>query len=174
MMARSAASTLIGATAFFLQVSFIASLPDPLSTIPLVLAVGAAVTQHLGVRDGASWIAAAGIAFDAFGLTPMGFGTISGLAAAGWLIFASQHVFSNRSLYGIVLCVTTTVAAWILAATVILLIYALSGRLVDWSAHLHASAWTLLLSLPSAGILFRFTPRLRPLLDRSHGLVHHT
>jgi hypothetical protein len=173
MIARSVASTLIGAFTFFLQVSFIASLPDPLLWTPIVLVTGAAVTQHLGVRDGASWIAASGMVFDAFGLTPFGLGTVSGLVAAGWLLFASQHIFSNRSLYGIVLCVLSTVIAWNIASSFILGMISLWGTQIDWAAQLRAAFWMCVLAIPCAGVLFKITPRVRPLLDRSHTLTHH-
>ncbi len=166
MITRIILSIIFGGLAFMIQVSFIAALPFPLSAGLLVVYAGAYFTQHLGVQDGIVWIVAAGIVSDAFGLAPPGYGTVAALCTGAWLFFASTRIFSHRSLYGIVSCVITTTLVFQLAAALVLVVFLLLGREIDWQGQANLALWGMLFSLPMAIILFKVCSPFRPILER--------
>lgn len=173
-MTRAITSAVTGASTFFFQTACIASLPDPLSSLPFMVAIGATMTQHIGIRDGAAWVAISGVAYDAFGLAPLGYGTISGLLTAGWILFASRHVFSSRSLYGTVFCVLTSVMVSYVVSAFVLGMRGLFGTMVAWSAFFHMVGWGFVFSLPCAVVLFFLARRVRPLFEPSSYAIHRS
>ncbi|MFH1314857.1 MAG: hypothetical protein ABIH67_00490 [Candidatus Uhrbacteria bacterium] len=86
---------------FCLETSFIASLPKPLSYTPLILASSIFLIQYRSSWIGICWLAGYGLLLDLFGLAmfkpQLLLYSLVGLAT--WQL--SKHLFTNRSLYGI-------------------------------------------------------------------------
>ncbi len=106
---------------FVMETSFFSSLPSVFAIVPLVFALSVYLIQHEGLTDGLIWIFAYGFLLQNFHLSiapwPVLSFSIAGLAS----FLSSRHLFSNRSLYGVVGC------AWIgylcLAGTEALLMF---------------------------------------------------
>ena len=86
---------------FCFETSFITSLPEPLSYIPLVLAASVFIIQYRGSWIGVCWLAAYGLLLDLFGITSFKPQLILYLLVGLVIWQLSKHIFTNRSLYGI-------------------------------------------------------------------------
>ena len=92
------------------ETSFIASLPAPFVAIPLVLAVSVYIIQYHGSVTGVWWMAGYGLFLDILGVGSFTGQTFLYLAAGLLAYQLSQHLFTNRSLYGII---TSGGVAWL-------------------------------------------------------------
>lgn len=157
---------------FLFERSFVAALPEPWMRLPLVLAAGVYLVQHLSLLDGAAWIVAAGILSDALALSPAPSGTIAGALAAVTAVLLSRRVFTNRSLWGILACgaCAITVHALVSAAT-LAATGALRVQASGWAEPWRALPWALALGFATLWTLFRLAKRVRRLLSGAL-LVH--
>lgn len=165
MTARIFVSGALGAALFLLERSLVASLPDPLMRLPLVLCAGTYLVQHLLLLDGAAWIILAGALSDAFALTPAPAGTLAGAAAAFAAVMLSRRAFTNRSLWGILACGAGAMGAHaaVLAAALAALGSFEAGT--GWAAPLAGLPWALVLGSALLWTLFRLARRVRRLLS---------
>jgi len=90
---------------------FFHALPYPLCFFPLVFSFGLYLYQYLGFGLSLWWLPGLGFFLDYWhiGLAPAE--TIFYSLTAGVVFFLSRHFFSNRSFYGINLCVFLAILA---------------------------------------------------------------
>ncbi len=166
-MTRHLASFFVFLTLALVQTSFFASLPSPLSLTPLVFAGGVYALQHLGAKDGAWWLVGIGLFLDLFRIGTMPGETVAYALAALAAIWLSGHVFSNRSLYGMIGCAFLSLSVLHLARAGILALVNLSDpSVVPWSLFLSFAAWQYVLVGALMVILFSLSKRMKKALKR--------
>lgn len=161
-MMRPAAAFLLFLALAILQTSFFASLPGLLAYTPLVIAAGVYLVQHGGERAGAFWIAGFGLFLDILSLASFPLETAS-YAAAGIAAYVSaQHLFSNRSWYGLIACGTSAVLSLNAVRAAILAAVALRHpERVSWAAFGDTLLWNLILVAMLLTVFFAFAKQIR-------------
>lgn len=92
---------------FFFETSFLSSLPFIFSFTPFVFAFGVYLLQHQGFVDGFVWILIYGFFLQVLHLSTSPLPIMSFFIGAVIGLFSARHLFSNRSLYGVVACALT-------------------------------------------------------------------
>jgi len=93
--------TLLFIGLFCVETSLIASLPEPLNYIPLVLAASIFIIQYRSSWIGIFWLASYGLFLDLFGIASFKPQIIVYFLVGLVIWQLSKQVFTNRSLYGI-------------------------------------------------------------------------
>ncbi|MBI4438039.1 hypothetical protein HY631_03770 [Candidatus Uhrbacteria bacterium] len=94
-----------------LELGFVFALPFPIDRTPLVLAISVFVFQALDVRLSAWWVVFHGMMLDILRISFVPFEVVSYALAALVLVLVSQHLFSNRSFWGILGTLTLSLIA---------------------------------------------------------------
>ncbi len=132
------------------ETSFLASLPRPFLYTPLVLAASVYLIQHRSSRIGLWWLLGYGLFLD---VTHLGFTaaeTIVYLITGILTYLVSRHMFTNRSLYGVISGgVVAFVSSSVLHLLILLLERIYSQNIFLWLEWLNMLFWqaTLLLIL---------------------------
>ncbi|MBU0646155.1 hypothetical protein KJ611_01595 [Patescibacteria group bacterium] len=167
-MIRLAVFTLAFLGLAIIQNSFFASLPGVLPLWPLILAVGVYLLQHQSLTAGAWLIAANGLFLDLFHLQMVPAETISYLLTALAAAYSAKHVFSNRSLYGVLACGSATFGVLKLSQMAILgLVWLREAEQVDWTVFSRETFWSGILLMIGLLLLFPFAVRIKKLLHKS-------
>lgn len=103
-MTRYALSFFIFLVIVLFETSFLTSLPSPLSLTPLVFGLSVYLIQHQGLLDGLYWIGGYGLFLQLFHLSPTPFPLFLFPIAGVVSYLSARHLFSNRSLYGVMAC----------------------------------------------------------------------
>lgn len=120
---------------FLLETSFFTSLPSLFAFTPLVFAAGVYLLQHQGIIDGLIWIIVYGFLLQVFHLFVSPMPVLVFLLGALVSALSARHLFSNRSLYGVLACALTGYASVVIAEFVILFSRSLLGPTDPvWSA----------------------------------------
>lgn len=164
-MTRFAAAFLLFLGFSILQTSFFASLPGWLAYTPLVVAAGVYLVQHGGERAGAFWVAGFGLFLDILALSSFPLEAAS-YAAAGIAAYVSaQHLFSNRSWYGLIACGTSAILSLNAVRAVVLAAISLQHpERVSWAAFGDTLLWNLVLVAVLLTIFFAFARQIRTFL----------
>lgn len=164
-MMRPAAAFFLFLALAILQTSFFASLPGLLAYTPLVIAAGVYLVQHAGERAGAFWIAGFGLFLDILALSSFPGETVSYAAAGVAAFLSAQHLFSNRSWYGLIACGASAVISLNVVRAVVLAAVALRHpERVSWAAFGDTLLWNLVLVALLLSLLFTFAKQIRGVL----------
>lgn len=150
------------------QNSFFASLPGALPLFPLILTVGVYLLQHQSQSLGGWLIVANGIFFDYWHLQNVPLETLSYslTALAAW--YMAKHVFSNRSLYGVLACgLTSLVILKVMQMGILGLLWLRETESVSWDYFYQEAFWTALLMISGLIILFPFANRIKKILQKT-------
>ncbi|MBM5790091.1 hypothetical protein FJZ23_03335 [Candidatus Parcubacteria bacterium] len=101
-MTRAWSSLVLFLILFLLETSFATSLPFPFALIPLTFSAAIFRLQHRGLSDGAVWVLAYGLLLQVLPLSASPLPALSWGAAALVSLVSARHIFSNRSLLGVV------------------------------------------------------------------------
>ncbi len=164
-MTKALALTLLFLMLAIVQTSFFSSLPGILAYAPLVIAAGIYLRQHVQEPSGAFWIVAFGLFLDMLAIPSFPLETFSYGAAAIAVSLTSQHVFSNRSWYGLIACGGSAIVAMNVTRAIILGIVALRHpERVSWPAFGETLLWNLILLFVFLVIFFAFAGQIRSFL----------
>ena len=134
---------------------------------PFVFVVSVYVLQHHSVTNSIAWMILHGIILDLGGLSIYPPVTIAFLVSGIVAIFSANHLFSNRSFYGVLACATLSYGSYLLTE----LIFLCFGRLIsstNWPLSVFfQDAWrsTVMMILVLA-VLFSFARNIRQLLEK--------
>jgi len=119
-----------------LQSSFIPSLPWIFSATPIIVASSTYLVQHFSLSDGAWWLIAFGLSLDTLNIGQAPLETLSYTLAAIAITIGAKHLFSNRSLYGVIGSALTALTVIFISESIILsLVWLRQPEIVDWSIH---------------------------------------
>lgn len=164
-MTKALALTIVFLLLAVIQTSFFASLPGLLAYVPLVVACGVYLRQHVQERSGALWIAGFGIFLDVLAIPSFPFETVSYGAAAIVASLTAGRVFSNRSWYGLLACGASSVAALTMTRAIVLLIIGLRlPERVSWVAVGDTLLWNMILLPVILSLCFAFAGQIRSFL----------
>lgn len=164
-MTKAIALVLLFLMLAIVQTSFFSSLPGVLAYTPLVIAAGIYLRQHVQEESGALWIVAFGLFLDVLAIPSFPLETLSYGAAAVMVSLTSQHVFSNRSWYGLLACGGSAVVAMNVVRAITLGIVSLRHpERVSWHAFGNTALWNLVLLFALLAIFFAFAGQIRSFL----------
>jgi len=164
-MTKAIALTLLFLLLAVIQTSFFSSLPGILAYTPLVIAAGIYLRQHVQELGGALWIVAFGLFLDVLAIPSFSFETLSYGTAAIVVSLSSQHVFSNRSWYGLLACGGLSVVAMNVTRAIVLGAVSLQHpERVSWHAFGNTVVWNLALLFVLLAIFFAFAGQIRSFL----------
>lgn len=103
-MTRSVFSFFVFLVLVLFETSFLTSLPSPLSLTPFVFGLSVYLIQHQGLLDGLYWIGGYGLFLQLLHLSPTPFPLLLFPIAGVVSYLSARHLFSNRSLYGVMAC----------------------------------------------------------------------
>ncbi|HBP00314.1 MAG: hypothetical protein UU48_C0019G0006 [Candidatus Uhrbacteria bacterium GW2011_GWF2_41_16] len=162
MMFRTGAALIVFFLLFFLETSLIGFLPEPLRFFPLLLACSVYAIQHVGTPVGFWWLVGEGFAFDFWKIGTVPYETLIGFCTGFVGIIVARHLFSNRSLYGVLGC--ATICYGVQQALHACFLWILSWRndlFVSWSAYISFTIWQGILLVILLSICFFFARRIR-------------
>lgn len=152
---------------FAMQNGFFASLPGALPLFPLLLTAGVYLLQHQSLSAGAWLIAANGLYLDWLHLQAVPLESVSYIVTALAAAYLATHVFSNRSLYGVIACGLAALAVLKLSQFAILgLIWIRETESVVWPIFYQETAWSALLLLVGLIVMFPFASRIKKFLQK--------
>lgn len=164
-MTRPIAAFLLFLALAILQTSLFSSLPSWLAYTPLVVAAGVYLVQHGGERAGAFWIAGFGLFLDILALSSFPLEAVSYAAAGVAAYVSAQHLFSNRSWYGLVACGAAAVLSLNAVRALVLGVVSLRHpERVSWLAFGDTLLWNLILVAVLLTLFFAFAKQIRGLL----------
>ncbi len=150
---------------FFFETSFFTSLPFPFPLTPFVFAIGVYLLQHQGLIDGFVWIVAFGFLVQLLHMNILPFPALSFLIGGVVSVLSARHVFSNRSLYGVVACALTGFLALIITESSVLVARSLLSSFVpNWSALFVTDGYRIVLLIVVVIILYMLARPIRLLL----------
>lgn len=143
------------------ETSFLTSLPKPFLYLPLVLGISVYLIQHRNSKTGVWWLIGYGLFLD---LTHLGFTeieTIVYLITGLVTYFVSQHLLSNRSLYGVIGSgIIAFGTSTILHLLILLFERAYAENIFLWSEWLGMLLWQAGLLLILLAVIFYATQSL--------------
>lgn len=143
-----------------LQVTFVASLPHPFDRIELLILAAAYATQFLGKWPFLSLLFMHGLVLDMLGLSAVPMETLSYAMVAIIGRLSAQHLFSNRSFYGMSATVLVMIATLTLSRLVIAIgATAVTQQSIQLTAILEIGMWQAILGIV---ILFFIFPLAQP------------
>lgn len=120
--------------AFITETSFFASLPSVFATVPLVFAIGVYLIQHQGRMAGLIWILSYGLLVQTLHTSTYPLPLVAYGAGGFTSLIAAKHLFSNRSLYGVVACAWVGFASFVITQACILFVAGLGeSSSIPWS-----------------------------------------
>lgn len=150
------------------QYSFFTSLPGILRLFPLILTVGVYLLQHQSSSVGAWLIVANGLFVDFYELQMVPMESISCILAALVAGYLAKHVFSNRSLYGVLACGIVVFGVIKISQICILgLVWIRNAEDIYWHIFYQETLWSLGLLIIGLILLFPFATRIKQLLNKS-------
>ncbi len=147
------------------QISFVQSLPYPLSSIPFIFIFSIFLFQYVSMRPAIWWILFEGVFFDFLGVGVGPLETVAYGLAALVVLLCERHLFSNRSYYG--LAATTllgllTLASAEIAVSVIANFF--SPAAFNPQSMLSVRLMGMLLSIPVLLALFPMADHVRRIM----------
>ncbi len=142
------------------ETGFIASLPGAWRFLPVVFATSVYLVQLRGWRFGGWLLAGFGVLLDLLGIGALPWQTLAYGAAALAVYAVSLHVFSNRSLYGLLGAGLAGWTAWAAGQAAVWGALALTRQgAPDGRAFLAYLGWHLFFLMLLLAILFYAVPR---------------
>lgn len=158
-MIRVAISAVLFFVAFFIETSFISSLPSIFSTIPIVFGLSVYLIQNQNIYDGIGWMIGYGFLIDLMNMNDIPFYTISTAIATLIAVTTARHIFSNRSFYGVMTCSLSSYAALVIVESFM--------TSFEWPIFLQMHFERLVMLMIIVGILFYTAPKIFVFLKTS-------
>jgi len=144
-----------------IQMAFFTSLPEPFSLTPFLLVVSVYLIQRFGFSLIGWWIVFQGFILDFYHLSSVPFEFFSYSATAVIAVFASRSLFSNRSFYGVLGAIVTTLlslSVFELLITIVLITFHSSQ--VQFSVLFMFVIWRTILAAAFLFLIYPFTEKI--------------
>ncbi len=165
-MIRYALSTILFLLVFLFETSFLSSLPFPFNVTPFVFGTGVYLLQHQGLKDGLMWIIGFGLLTHMLHTSIFPFPALAFLVGAMVSYLSARHVFSNRSLYGVIGCALSGFVGLLITESSVRFIRSLISSFdADWSVHFVTDGYRIILLVVVIVILYTFAKPIRLLLN---------
>jgi hypothetical protein len=133
-----------------------------------VFAIGVYLLQHQGLMDGFVWIVAFGFLLQLLHIGILPFPALGFLIAGIVSLLSARHIFSNRSLYGIVACALTGFLTLVITESSVLLARSLISSFdTDWSVLFLTDGYRAVLLVAVIVILYAFAKPIRLFINSS-------
>jgi len=156
----------IGLFLSLLETSFFSSLHGFLKFTPFVLVMSVYLRQHHTILTAPWWMVVHGVWLDWSGMSATPFITIAFIVAAWVISWCAQHLFSNRSLYGVLGCAVLSFASFTTVSFVLrLLSSAIQKNQFFKGVFFQDAGWQLLGMFFLIVVLFSFGKQIRSILQ---------
>lgn len=156
---------LIAMVLSLVETSFFASFHGMIRFTPFVLVISVYLLQHHGLKSAAWWMIIHGMILDMLGIASVPFITIPFLLAA-WVAFISaEHLFSNRSFYGVLACSLMSFLTYEIGLGFLQEIHSFFTKIrFHWGVYFLDAWYRLIMLLIFLIALFAFAKQIRRLL----------
>lgn len=151
---------------FVLETSFISSLPSVFAMIPLVFGVGVYTFQHQGLIDGFVWIIAYGLLLQVSGMSASLLPFVTYTCVAFIAYVSARHLYSNRSLYGVMACGLTAYVTLVILEAFFYWVQSLKTDQNLFTDFFSFHGWKLATLLMTIMILFTLAKPIRILIRK--------
>jgi len=151
--------------AFFLsmiELSFIASFHGMIRFVPLVFVLSVYVIQHHSVFQAVLWMVLHGLMLDSSGLSVYPYATVAFILAGAVAVYSANHLFSNRSFYGVLACALLSYTSYLFVEGVFLLFFHVTSRTIwPFSVFFSDAIHSYLMLVVSLYAFFLFAKQIR-------------
>lgn len=154
-------------TLSLIESSLFSSFHGMIRFTPFVFVVSVYVLQHHSVANSIWWMILHGIILDTSGLSVYPPVTIAFIISGIVAVFSANHLFSNRSFYGVLACALLSYGSFLLTEFTFLAFFRLISR-TDWPFSVFfQDAWrSAIMMILVLSVLFSFARNIRQLLEK--------